>query len=203
VRVVINLALAYQRKEEPAFDLPIALGLIVTSGQLDRPKLDGLWCAGELGLDGSLRPCRGVIALADLAMRQGARALVVTPANATEAALIPNLNIWTAHNLKELVQQLKGECPFVRIGDHPSPQKVTPAAIPPELVGLGMEGMERAAHALALAAAGGASPFDGWATGMRQNPFGSPITAVASTPQHSGVAHHLPDSLRGRGVRYV
>ena len=110
VRVVINLAPAHRRKEGPAFDLPIALGLLVASGQLDRPKLDGLWCAGELGLDGSLRPCRGVIALADLAMQQGARALVVPPANATEAALIPNLNIWTAHNLRELVQQLKGEC---------------------------------------------------------------------------------------------
>ena len=155
VRVVINLAPAHRRKEGPAFDLPIALGLLVASGQLDRPKLDGLWCAGELGLDGSLRPCRGVIALADLAMQQGARALVVPPANATEAALIPNLNIWTAHNLKELVQQLKGECPCVRIGHHPLPQKATPAAIPLELVGLGMEGMERAAHALALAAAGG------------------------------------------------
>ena len=71
VRVVINLAPADRRKEGPAFDLPIALGLLVASGQLDRPKLDGLWCAGELGLDGSLRPCRGVIALADLAMQRG------------------------------------------------------------------------------------------------------------------------------------
>ena len=111
VRVVINLAPADRRKEGPAFDLPIALGLLVASGQLDRPKLNGLWCAGELGLDGSLRPCRGVIAFADLARQQGARALIVPPANAPEAALIPNLTIWTANNLKELVQQLKGECP--------------------------------------------------------------------------------------------
>ena len=88
VRVVINLAPADRRKEGPAFDLPIALGLLVASGQLDRPKLDGLWCAGELGLDGSLRPCRGVIALADLARQQGARALIVPPTNAPEAALI-------------------------------------------------------------------------------------------------------------------
>ena len=115
MRVVINLAPADRRKEGPAFDLPIALGLLVASGQLDRPKLDGLWCAGELGLDDSLRPCRGVIALADLARQQGARALIVPPANAPEAALIPNLTIWTANNLKELVQQLKGECPIVRI----------------------------------------------------------------------------------------
>ena len=63
VRVIVNLAPADQRKEGPAFDLPIALALLVASGQLDRPLLNDLWCAGELGLDGSLRPCRGVIAL--------------------------------------------------------------------------------------------------------------------------------------------
>ena len=155
VRVVINLAPADRRKAGPAFDLPIALGLLVASGQLDRPNLDGLWCAGELGLDGSLRPCRGVIALADLAVQQGARALVVPPANAAEAALIPNLTIWTANTLKELVQQLKGECPPLPIEHRPSPQQTTPAAMPLESLGLGMEGMDRAAHALALAAAGG------------------------------------------------
>jgi magnesium chelatase family protein len=92
VRVVINLAPADRRKKGPAFDLPIALGLLVASSQLDRPRLDGLWCAGELGLDGSLRPCRGVIALADLAMQQGTWALKVLPANANEGALFPNLN---------------------------------------------------------------------------------------------------------------
>ena len=61
VRVVINLAPADLRKERPAFDLPIALGLLVASGQLDRPRLNGIWCAGELGLDGSLRQCRSIL----------------------------------------------------------------------------------------------------------------------------------------------
>ena len=56
VRVVINLAPADLRKEGPSFDLPIALALLVASGQLARPQLEGLWCAGELGLDGSRRP---------------------------------------------------------------------------------------------------------------------------------------------------
>ena len=59
VRVVVNLAPADLRKEGPAFDLPIALALLVASGQLDRPRLNGLWCARELGLDGSLRPLPG------------------------------------------------------------------------------------------------------------------------------------------------
>ena len=60
VRVVVNLAPADLRNEGPAFDLPIALALLVASGQLDAPLLNGLWCAGELGLDGHIRPCRGI-----------------------------------------------------------------------------------------------------------------------------------------------
>ena len=112
VRVVINLAPADLRKEGPSFDLPIALALLVASGQLARPQLEGLWCAGELGLDGSLRPCRGVIALADQAKQQQARALVVPPENVQEAGLIEGLAIRTAPNLRALVRQLKGEQPW-------------------------------------------------------------------------------------------
>ena len=120
VRVVINLAPADLRKEGPSFDLPIALGLLAASGQLDRPQLEGLWCAGELGLDGSLRPCRGVIALADQANQQQARALVVPPDNAREASLIGGLPIRTAPNLRALVQQLKGEKPWPVIAGNSS-----------------------------------------------------------------------------------
>ena len=112
VRVVINLAPADLRKEGPSFDLPIALALLVASGQLARPQLEGLWCAGELGLDGSLRPCRGVIALAAKAQQHKAQALVVPPENAKEASLIEGLSIRTAANLRTLVEQLKGERPF-------------------------------------------------------------------------------------------
>ena len=95
VRVVINLAPADLRKEGPSFDLPIALALLVASGQLARPQLEGLWCAGELGLDGSLRPCRGVIVLAEKAHQQNAQALMVPPENAQEASLIEGLTIRT------------------------------------------------------------------------------------------------------------
>ena len=112
VRVVINLAPADLRKEGPSFDLPIALALLVASGQLARPQLEGLWCAGELGLDGSLRPCRGVIALAEQAKQQQARALVVPGENVQEASLIEGLAIRTAPNLRALVRQLKGEQPW-------------------------------------------------------------------------------------------
>ena len=107
VRVVVNLAPADLRKEGPAFDLPIALGLLAASGQLDRPQLDGLWCAGELGLDGQLRPIRGTLAIAACADSHGATALVVPDANAAEAALIRGLPIRAVASLAELVDQLK------------------------------------------------------------------------------------------------
>jgi magnesium chelatase family protein len=107
VRVVVNLAPADLRKEGPAFDLPIALALLAASGQLDAPLLKNLWCAGELGLDGSLRPCRGILAVACLAADQGARALVVPDSNAKEAALVPKLTVVSASGLQQLVSLLK------------------------------------------------------------------------------------------------
>ena len=61
MRVVINLAPADVRKEGPSFDLPIALALLVACGQLARPQLEGLWGAGELGLDGASGPVAGLL----------------------------------------------------------------------------------------------------------------------------------------------
>ena len=153
VRVVINLAPADLRKEGPAFDLPIALALLAASGQLDQPRLRNIWCAGELGLDGSLRPCRGVIALAELASDQGARALIVPPANAEEAALIPELTVLSAPDLRQVVEQLQQRGPLLRTMTMPR----STAFEAPEPEPLAQPGVEQslAARALALAAAGG------------------------------------------------
>ena len=147
VRVIINLAPADLRKEGPAFDLPIALALLVASGQLDRPRLEGLWCAGELGLDGSLRPCRGMLAVAELAARCGASALVVPPENADEAALIDGLVVRTATDLRQLVEQLTGQRPCLRVcrTRPPAPEPTAEPTVEPGQAG----------RALALAAAGG------------------------------------------------
>ena len=149
VRVVINLAPADERKEGPSFDLPIALALLVASGQLDAPLLDGLWCAGELGLDGGLRPCRGVIAIAELAARAGAKALLVPPDNANEAALIPALTVGTAQNLRELVEQLKQRRPGRSLPRTSQRAHAMPRDKPD------LPDSEMGAQALALAAAGG------------------------------------------------
>ena len=164
VRVVVNLAPADLRKEGPAFDLPIALALLAASGQLDAPLLKGLWCAGELGLDGSLRPCRGILAVACLAASQGAKALVVPEANAEEAALVPELCVLAAGSLQELVARLRdapdGEIQSSKCSPtHPKPARQGQAAstnTESATAGISaIRGQPLAQTALALAAAGG------------------------------------------------
>ena len=108
-RVVVNLAPADLRKEGPGFDLPIALGLLLATGQLDPALLQGVWSGGELGLDGSLRPVRGVLALALAARAAGARALLVPAANGAEAALVQELHIHAAASLAEALALLRGD----------------------------------------------------------------------------------------------
>lgn len=105
-RVVVSLAPADLRKAGPGFDLPIALGLLVASGQLAPALVEGVWSAAELGLDGRLRTIRGVLALAITARREGARALVVPAANAAEASLVQGLTVWGATDLAELLAGL-------------------------------------------------------------------------------------------------
>jgi magnesium chelatase family protein len=102
-RVVVNLAPADLRKEGPGFDLPIALALLVASAQVPAGQLNGIWSAAELGLEGTLRPIRGVLPLAIAAHRAGARALVVAAANQSEASLVQGLTVWGANTLREVL----------------------------------------------------------------------------------------------------
>src|SRR5512146_879653 len=91
-RVTVNLAPAELPKESGRFDLPIALGILAASGQVDAAALDAFEFAGELSLAGELRPVRGALALALALRRRGSRrALVLPAASAEEAALVPDL----------------------------------------------------------------------------------------------------------------
>ena len=158
VRVVVNLAPADLRKEGPAFDLPIALALLVASGQLDAPVLKGLWCAGELGLDGSIRPCRGILAIACQAAEQQARALAVSADDAAEALLVKGLVVHSAATLRELVERLRrgetGARHSRRQSGEGSLQQAAPAPGSPNQI-LRLPGQELARQGLAIAAAGG------------------------------------------------
>ena len=93
-RLTINLAPGDTRKEGTAFDLPIALGILVATGQLRTGATDGIVALGELGLDGALRPVRGVLPVARLLARgANGHTLVVPPPNVPEAGLVSSLRL--------------------------------------------------------------------------------------------------------------
>lgn len=105
-RITVSLSPGDLPKAGTAFDLPIALGVLAASGQLDPERLRGLRVVGELGLDGCLRPVRGVLAVARRAVACG-DVLVIPPQNAAEAACVRGVRALTPHTLAELVQQLR------------------------------------------------------------------------------------------------
>jgi len=109
-RIVVNLAPADIRKEGAAFDLPIALGLLVATGQLRRDALDGDLVVGELALDGRVRPVPGVLAVALLARTSGVRRIVVPEGNAAEANAA-GATVLPVATLVEAIQVAEGQRP--------------------------------------------------------------------------------------------
>lgn len=104
-RITINLAPADIRKEGTAFDLAIAIGLLAASGQVQLPGLDRLLIIGELALDGALRPVPGVLAMVDLARRNGFHAVLVPEGNVQEALLLEGMTIYGLQHLKQLLPE--------------------------------------------------------------------------------------------------
>lgn len=104
--VTVNLAPADMRKDGPAYDLPIALGLLAASGHFDPSLLDGALVLGELSLDGSVRHVRGVISAVQLARRIGLERVFVPAIDAAEASLIPDVTIYPADHLISVVEHL-------------------------------------------------------------------------------------------------
>jgi magnesium chelatase family protein len=108
-RITASLAPADLRKAGPGLDLAIAAALIAASGQLPAEALEP-WClAGELALDGSVRPVPGVLAMAEEARRAGAAGIAVAAANAGEAALVDGLAVAPLRTLAELAELARGE----------------------------------------------------------------------------------------------
>jgi len=150
-RLTINLAPADVRKEGTAFDVPIALGILVATGQLPAAGVERLIVAGELGLDGSIRAIRGALPMARIAARSPDRpTFVVPPGNAAEASLVSGLRLSAPATLAVLVAAIhRGELP----GVSPSAPQQTAEA---ELLDLAdVAGQEAAKRALEVAAAGG------------------------------------------------
>lgn len=106
--VVVNLAPADVRKEGSAYDLPIAVGVLTASEEIQVSGLENYMMMGELSLDGSLLPVKGVLPMAIEARRAGFRFMIVPKANASEAAVVNDITVYGAENLREVVDFLCG-----------------------------------------------------------------------------------------------
>lgn len=112
-KITINLAPAELVKDGAHFDLPIALSILVSSGQLRQTELENAAFAGELALDGELRPIKGAVNIAETARDAGMKRLFVPVANAEQACLISGIEVIGLKNLKEAFLCLKSELQIV------------------------------------------------------------------------------------------
>ncbi|MFU8841541.1 MAG: YifB family Mg chelatase-like AAA ATPase [Nitriliruptoraceae bacterium] len=148
-RVVVNLAPAELPKVGASFDLPLALAILVATGQLPAAAVAQTWATGELGLDGSVRPVAGLLPVVAGARRLGARRLLVPAAAAGEAALVAGLELVPVADLGETVAVLRDG----RRPPRPAPAAVAPPAPRPDLADV--RGQPVARRAVEIAAAGG------------------------------------------------
>ncbi|NWO10521.1 YifB family Mg chelatase-like AAA ATPase [Chromohalobacter salexigens] len=148
-RITLNLAPADLPKEGGRFDLPIALGILVASGQIPGEAVADLECLGELALDGKLRPVRGVLPAA-LEARRAGRALLLPESNADEAALAGDLDVLPAADLPQVVAHLLKQSPITphQLGERPAPRLAEPDLAE-------VRGQQQARRALEVAASGG------------------------------------------------
>ena len=150
-RVTVNLAPADVRKAGASFDLPIALGILAAQGVVERREIADCVLLGELSLDGSIHPARGVLPIAAAAKREGVAAILLPASNAGEAAVVEGLQIYPVASLADAVDALNH--PSAR-GALPAPMApISVSAAPPDLADV--RGQLLARRALEVASAGG------------------------------------------------
>jgi magnesium chelatase family protein len=155
-RVTVNLAPSGVRKSGPGLDLPFALGVMTAAEELPAGVLDGVGVIGELGLDGSLRPIPGVLAMVDTLRRSGISAVLLPAGNGAEAALISGVRVLPATTLAQARAALKGEADWPPPSTRPPGNHTDEADADDIVTDLGVvRGLAGGRKALEVAAAGG------------------------------------------------
>ncbi|BAY10404.1 Mg chelatase-related protein [Calothrix sp. NIES-2098] len=155
-KIVINLTPADLRKEGPSFDLPISVGILAASEQINADLLGDYLFLGEVSLDGSLRPVAGVLPIAATAKNMGIAGLVVPFDNAQEAAVVEGLTVYGCKNLPEVVDLLNNPLRHKPVQLHETVQANHGTSIHSRSIDLkDVKGQAHARRALEIAAAGG------------------------------------------------
>ncbi len=131
-KMTINLAPGDIKKEGPIYDLPISLGIIASMGEVDSSKFDDFIIAGELSLSGELRTICGGVSLALLARSSKVRGVILPPDSASEAALVEGIEVYSAKNLRELVDFFNGKNSLtpVKASDSPFRREFDESSMP-------------------------------------------------------------------------
>ncbi len=151
-RITVNLAPADLRKEGPAYDLPIAVGILLSSEQV-AADLSRTLFLGELSLDGGVRHTNGILAMVALAREQGLLTVIVPAGDAGEASLIEGVTVIPVSSLSGLIGHLRGVSPIPAYVPPPSEEAALPLWNAADLTHV--KGQEHAKRALEVAAAGG------------------------------------------------
>lgn len=202
-KIVVNLTPADLRKEGPSFDLPISVGILAASEQVDPQLLGDHLFLGELSLDGSLRPVSGVLPIAATAAKMGIKALIVPLENVQEAAVVEGLAVYGLRNL-------------IEVGDFlAAPNRYTPAVVKTDLTEDGskelkldlkdVKGQSHARRALEIAAAGGHNlifvgpPGSGKTLLARRLPSILPSMSFKEALETTQI-HSVAGLVRGKGL---